>query len=1089
MRRFLLCWVVCLIHAAICFGQLTTATINGRVTDSTGGAVAGVQLTITNQETQLKRTTTSDSLGAYSVPLLPPGTYSVAAEKEGFRRTVLSGITLQVAQVARLDVSIALGELMQTVEASAQALLLQTENIEVGQVIERHLVESLPLNGRQFLQLAQLTPGVVQNAGGTPAQNIAGTQGPQLAINGNRQDANNYTIDGGTALDFLYNTLSVSPSIDAIQEFKVQSSLSSIQWGGQGGGYLNIVTRSGTSRFHGSAWEFLRNDKLNAHNYFDNKSLPAPPYKQNQFGATFGGPVGRKTFFFGSYEGLRIRQTLTGQFSVPTLAMRSGDFSAFVNNPAARQPAPKDPKTGQLFPNNQIPQQRMDHAAQVLLGLLPQPTNANPLLLAGNFTGVPIKSVTSDQFSVRVDRQVGKQDSFFARFLFLDHRGLDPFPFQQFVSGGTNLPGFGEFVTNAARNLALGYTKVFSSVTVLDLHFGYNRTSGGQHEEAQPLDFGKLTGIQGLTNNADEFGPPVINIAGFNPFGGPSGDTGRFDETYEWSANLTHIHGRHSLQFGGDVSRLHFNPTSKGHRGMFTYTGFLTGNAFADYLLGVPFSATNAFGDSRVTHLRALGYSFYVEDKLRLGTRLVLELGTRYDYRSPFTEINGRRAGFSLNPLALVLPGSTGNFIGTPWMDLSELKDIQAHIPVVGTRDIGYPTSIIRPDRNNFAPRVGFAWTPFANQKTVVRGGYGIFYDFEPGWLTLVSVAQAPFNTSKSTLNTTLQAPMETSLTNAAAPTIGLTVFPTDFRTPYVQQASFGIQHSPLRDLLVELRYNWTKGTKLFTSDRFNFPTVLGNQNTKPIPFLAPTAIYITNGGFSTYNGMTLRAEKRMSHGFSVSGNWVWSRSIDNDSLLASTVSTNLAQSRNLKIEKGLSTFQTSHRLVAYYLYELPFGRGRKWGNSLSGVAQKIVEGWYVTGITTFQTGLPFSVSIAQDRCGGGIGNCRPNRIADGNLPASQRDPQHWFDTSAFVPQPLNTLGTSGRDILWGPGIDEFDVSFGKYTKISENQQIRFQTDFFNFANHPIFDFPQRVIDAGGFGQIFTARDPRLVQFSLKYSF
>lgn len=1059
--------------------QVTTGTIEGRVTDASGAVVPGARVTITNPAQGLARTAITGEDGGYAVPQLPPGTYEISVEKEGFQRAVLSDAKLQVAQRARIDIVLEVGALSQTVEVSGAVPLLQTDSSEVGQVIERRRVEELPLNGRQFLQLALLTPGVVENAPGTPGQQIAGTQGPQLTISGNRQDANNYTIDGTTALDFLYNTLAVSPSIDAIEEFKVESSLSSIQWGGQSGGYVNIITKSGSNSFHGSLFEYFRNDKFDAHNFFDDKTDAVPPFKQNQFGGTLGGPiVSDRTFFFGSYEGLRKRKTITALFTVPTLAMRQGDFSGLA--PVI------DPLTGLPFPGNIIPSSRFNNATQELLTLLPLPTN--PTLLTRNLLGTPVESTDSDQFSIRIDHRFGDSDTFFGRYSFINHDGLFPFPMAQFVAAGTRLPGFGQFVTNRAYNISLVYTRVFSPATVMAVRFGYNRTTGGQLHERQGEDWGARTGIQGLTALPDEFGPPNITVTGLNPFGAPGGNVGRFDQTFEERANVSHTRGSHLLEFGGAFARDHFNPTNNSHRGSFTFNGFLTGNAVADFLLGIPFTAVGGQGDVRVTHFRDIGYSFYFSDTWRLRPNFTLVFGGRYEFRSPFKEKDGRQVTLAEDFSAVIVPGKTTDFLGGPWMNPGALTSLQAQIPVVGHEDAGFPRALTNSDHNNFAPRVGFAWTPFDNQKTVVRGGYGLFYNFKPGWLTLVSSLFVPFNSIDVGLNFLFLSPIETSL-NTTFPIFVLFPFERDFRDAYVQQYSLGIQHSLTSDLMFEIRYTGNTATKLFTANFFNMPSVLGDQNTKAVPFLSPGSVFVGDGGRSNYNGLTVLAEKRMSKGLAFSGSWTWSRAIDTDSLMASTTSTNLDQSPDKSLERGLSTFHTKYRAVFNFVYELPFGPNRHWASDATGAVGKFLEGWQVSGITMFQAGLPFSVNVAADSCGTGAGNCRPHRIADGNLPSSQRTPDRWFDTSAFVVPTILEFGTAGRDILDGPGIINYDLSIAKNTNLAEALLLRFQADFFNAFNRPNFSFPQRIIDAPGFGQILSARDPRLIQFSLKLIF
>ena len=1089
----LICLTAVLCTAAS--AQVTTATITGSVADPNGAFVPGAQITVSNELTGFNRTVTTNDEGIYVVPLLPPGEYTVAAEKSGFSRAVLANITLQVSQVARVNLVMTVGPTSETVLISTEAPLLQTDNSEVGQVIEHQQVTGLPLNGRFFLQLALLTPGVVENAGGTPAQNLAGTQGPQLSISGNRQDANSYTIDGVSGQDFLYNTLAISPVVDAIQEFKVQSSLSSVQWGGQGGGFVNIVTSSGTNSFHGAAWGYLRNDKLNSRNYFDDPNKPVPPYKQHQYGGAIGGPILKdRTFFFGSYEGLQIRQTLTGLFSVPTLQMRQGDFSAYAANPALAAQVPRDPRTGLPFPGNRIPVDRFNNATKILMDkLLPNPTDLNPNQLSNNFLGTPLRIVDSNQFSIRGDHRIGQSDSLFARFLYLDRTGTEPFPQQQFVAGGTNLPGYGTHLDAKTKSLAIGYTKAISATTVTDIRFGFNRISGGTVAQGLGEDYGALTGIQGLTTDPAEIGPPFINVSGFNPFG-PGGGNLRFNESFELRSNTTLVRGNHSFEVGGGFLKHKYEPLTSGRRGSFTFNGFLTGNAFADFLLGIPQTASNTFGESVITTSKSHEFNVYVGDKFRVSRNFTLDLGLRYDYKSPWEEIDGRMALLKLNPLQIVLPSRDGQFIGAGFLDASTLARVNARIPVIGSEAAGYPEGLIESDKNNFSPRIGFAWSPFRDRNMVIRGGYGLFYSFVPLWVPWLGSFsnRIPFVESRATQNfqATLRLPIETSLTAAAGPaTYSFFSAHSEFRTPYIQQISLGTQYSPSNNLVFEARWNYNKGTKLYTSEYFNFPAVQGVALSRPYTALTAGSIFIGNQGFSTYHSGTLRAERRFSNGFSASGSYVWSKSIDNDSLMASTTTSNLRQRPQSDDLRGLSSFHVSHRFVANYRFELPFGRGRRWLSTAEGFTNKLVLGWYVTGITTMQTGIPFTVNIASDRCGTGVANCRPNQVHDANLPRGERTVTRWFDTSAFQLQPVNTYGNAGRSTVFAPGIHTWDISVGKETALFESHSLRLQMDFFNAFNSSQWGVPQRIIDAPGFGSIQRAGDPRLIQLSAKYSF
>ena len=1049
--RLLLSAAICVLFTAGLHAQ-GTAGIDGTVSDSTGAIVVGATLTLNSTtQTGFTRTTTSNSDGLYTLTFLLPGTYTLTASKAGFQDFTVPQFTLVVEQRARVNLTLVVAGVNQQIDVTAQAPLLQTENAEVGEVIDEHRIVDMPLNGRQFLQLALLSSDVVQSQGGYVQG--GGTQGPTLNIDGGQQDQNYFSIDGIIATQAGGNALAISPNVDALEEFQVLTNLASIQWGGYGGGYVNIVTRSGTDTFHGAGFEYVRNNILNAHNFFDAPNSSVPPYKQNQFGANVGGPIHKgSTYFFGSYEGLRVRQTQTALATVPTIAMRGGDFSACVN-PAVGCKVPINPATGVAFPNNMIPTTSMDKAALSLLSLYPLPTNTNNNVLAGNFLGEPVAPTRSDNFTVRVDHKLTEKDSLFARFLYLNRSDLAPTSNGSSISSPgistQGLPGFGSLTATQEKNFALGYTRVISPTTVLQISAGWNRPTSVASLYAPGAgteNYGVVTGIQGLTTNPAQFGPPSATIGGFSTLGGGSGGGYRAMDS-ELRANITKTYGKHNIQFGGNYIRRQWNPIVSSGRGSFNFTGFDTGDAFADFLLGIPATAANQTGNTTITHWRSQGYGLYVSDSWHVTPNLTLDFGLRNDFQAPWEEINGREQTINLNPLEIIVPGTTANPTGLAWMDQPLLPFIKSQLPIVGAESVGDPDSLMVSHHHNIEPRFGFSWSPFSNHATVVRGGYGIYTDFLPAWHTGI-MAFAPFNVTISANNTTAKLPLETSLTNAVGGILGV-ADNVNFPEPYLQDWNLSVQHSLSPGLVVEVTYNGSKGTHLSTADYFNQPAVLGNNATRPFPLFAAGSVIINGFAGSFYEGGTVRVEKRLSDGITFTALYTHSKILDYDSITSGTNGTALDQSNVKAMERGPGTYDIPNRFVANYLWQLPFGPDRKFGPK-SGVAGRLVGDWDFNGIVTIQTGEPFTVNESGNECGTFIAQCRPDQIGNPNLPRGQRTVQQWFNIAAFAIQSTPRYGTAGRDTVREPGLTNFDLSLAKNTRIGERYIFRFQVDAFD---------------------------------------
>ncbi len=1073
------------------FGQTTTGTFLGFVSDSSGAAVSGARVKATNEATGLTRTSTTNATGEYVIALLPVGRYTLTIEANGFKKRQVNNLTLEIDQKAKLDAQLEIGQVSETVVINENATTLaRTETAEAGEVIENKRIVELPLNGRIFLQLAQLTPGVTENSRGGFGQQLGAVTGPRITVMGARESDNYFTLDGVGLTDRFYNTLSIPVSVDAIQEFKVQSNLYSAEAGTLGGAQINIAIKSGTNNWHGSAFEFMRNDNLDARNFFDRTR---PEFRQNQFGGTLGGPIIKnKAFLFGNYEGTRLAKSLTRTFTVPGNALRGGDFGAtLIRDPALGLPCTTADQRG-CFANNRIPSNRIHPTATGLLEFLPV---ANLPGTANNFIGSPQEINNNDQFTIKTDFRLSERDSGFVRYTFFDVGAYQPYGFVQFATSPLSLPGFGVFNEQRSQNAAISETHVFSATLVGEFKFGFNRTAGGQRQENSDVDFNSRFNIQGTSRDAIERGIPRIIVAPFNTFGDLTTPLTRRDNDYQFNYNFSWFRGSHNFKFGGMYKRLQFNPlVSSSKRGQFTYTGTYTNNAFADLLLGLPFNARGGIGSSQV-YLRGNEWHGYAQDDWKATRRLTLNMGLRYEYGSPFVEKFNRWSTLDIENRRVVIASEGGQtFPQALW--IPGIAAQLAPLPIVTSEEAGLDRSLARKDLNNFAPRVGFALDVTGKQKTIVRGGYGVFFNRASfNAMTLQSLAAPFFKAVNANNSATAPAPITTILNNPLLGTPGWASFDINFRTPYYQQWNLSVQQVLRPDFLIEAQYLGSKGTKLFTNVFYNVP----DPSPTTTPSIAARSRFPNLGnnslqgsaGKSNYHALVLRAEKRLSRGLTAFGSYTFAKSIDVDSSGNSVASSNLDQSNNKNLERAVSSFDARHRLIVSFTYDLPI----KFENK---VLNRVLGNWQLGGIINEQAGPPFTVNITSDRANNGLLNQRPNLVGNPNLPKAQRTVEKWFNTDAFAVQALGTLGTAGRNILAGPGTNIVDFSLLKNLPFTERHRLQFRAEFFNAFNHANFDIPERFCagtvagancTAAQFGRIGAARDPRILQFGLKYLF
>lgn len=1069
--RVLLLAAICVLTCSL-EAQVTTGTFLGSVHDPTSASVRGASITATNLQTGVVRSALSGDDGEYVINLLPVGNYSVRVEHAGFTTEERPSIELQINSRVRLDFVLQVGSVSEKISVEGSAPLLDTDTAESGEVIENERVTQLPLNGRQFVQLALLTAGVVPEVKGTLSSPLA-LSGQSANANGTRFEDNVFLLDGVPIRDEIYERLTVSPSIDAIQEFKVHTSNYSAEFGGHGGAQINISTKSGTNALRGAVYEFLRNDVLDARNYFDGSIKP--PFRQNQFGVSLGGPIRRnQTFFFGNYEGSRIFKGVTLGAALPTQDMRNGNFTGMgpIIDPATQQP----------FTNDQIPNALIAPFAKAMLANVPLPNTTGP---GRNFTGFGDRDLSMNQFTMRMDHSFNNNNLIFGRFIYSNVSDLEPYPATVDLSSGSPLPppGFGQLTTQGSRNLALQYTHVFNLNFLNQLRFGYNYLDAGQKSANSNVDFISEFGFQGTNPPPLGAGYPSMVVPGFSTLGDATTKLFTRNNVFSVMDDVVRNLGKHSLKFGGGYSKslvrteFVFNTA-----GQYKFLGTFTGNPFADFLLGYPSVATALTGNPT---LHGIGYRVgaYFQDDWRLTSRLTLNLGIRYDINSRFRERDGKMANFAPEIGGFVIPGTPGHT--NPAADFARFPGV----PFETSSQLGYPDQLTNNDYNNFAPRIGFAYSP--TDSLVLRGGLGVFYNTGLlGGRFGIMGFNPPFTGLELFLNFDPTAPISAvnSLGNPATNVI-LGQGPTkNFPDAYLPEWNLSIEKQIGSSLMIESEYIGSRGIHLDGTTLPNQPVPGG---TPRWPILGVDLEIAAPAFDSWYQGLVLRTEKRYSHGLVLSASYTFSKSLDTGGGSLSNFSDEHSgapqNSADIAAEKGRSAFDTRHRVVLNAVYELPIGQGKVLASNASGFIQKLVGGWQVNTILVAQAGRPETPLLSSDQSETGAFSDRPNLVGDPNN--GPKTANAWFNVNAFQLQPLGQFGNAGRGVITGPGYASLDMGLAKFTPLSERINLEFRAEAFNLLNHPNFDLPNREFGTPTFGQIFSANEPRELQFGLKLHF
>ena len=1192
-------WLFALFLAALLlsgtntWAQKDTGAITGTVKDASGGVVVGANVHVTDADRGTEIDVVTNEVGEYTVSPLKVGRYKVTVEKPGFKTALAGPVVVEVQEHPSVNVVLQVGHADETVKVTTQSPLLETETSDLGQVISGDRAVTLPLNGRNYAQLALLGAGVVPSEPGSRVETSYG-----FSSNGARALQNNYLLDGVDNNSNLGDVLTgqayvIQPSIDAIEEFKVQTNAYSAEFGRGNGAILNAIIKSGTNSYHGDVYEFFRNDALDARNAFDTSRQP---YHQNQFGATFGGPIIKdRTFFFVDYEGFRVIQALPQLSLVPTPAEIGGDFSSFLTNMPAFQVDANGNQTtmpaldcnghptfvGEIFnsrlaqvsnlnlngfcgvpigvdgagnPTNKFPTGSIDPLAARLSALFPMPnTNTN----GSNFISDPRRTYSRNNFDVRIDHKFSEKDSVFGRFSYEDQPSFTPSPFQNELDGGAFSDGTED---DSFRSLAISETHIFSSNLINEFRFGYNQINSHRFQlnantnVSQDLNFPGVPfgpNLGGLPQIAINDGTTGIGSAGFLP-------AIESQNSYVFTDNLTWIHGRHSAKFGTEIRNEKFTlfePSAA--RGTMNFANDFTdnpaspnsgGEAFATFLLGIPDGGTIT-NTHNVDYHRQI-YAVYAQDDFRMTSRLTFNLGLRYELFTTIKAAGNQQANFDFANDSLIVPKGQNAQL-TPFL--------AANIPILRNGSSG----LINPDLNNFAPRVGLAFQ--ITNKLVLRTGYGIFYGgqengpysnpspgFNPPFFVTQSFTQPCFSPSANPnpgqvdcsisasnsglpLNVLSQGFPAASLTDPNTPIL-FTVSPK-IRTPFTQQWHLGFQYQLPSQTVLEISYAGSHG-----SDLYNFYN--GNQavpdatfcNTPPNsgPSTCPTAprrpvqmcddsvfppncngVFDTgidllrSDGFSNYNSLQVRLEKNFSNGLEFQASYTYAHALD-DASSAALGSLNNGDFRDQRfpfLEYGNSDFDVRHRFVISYIYQLPFGNGKKFGGDATGFKNQLIGNWQVAGITTASTGNWFTITdtingsnVSSSDGGGGVGffETRPNVV--GNPNGKPCMPGTAFNTCAFVTNDIPfTFGNSGRNNVRGPGFQNWDLSIFKMFPVSEHKRFEFRAEFFNIWNHvnPLFEpvgvigeEPQPLeLGTPQFGQFQGARDPRFIQFALKFYF
>jgi carboxypeptidase family protein len=1094
--------VLCCLAPPEASAQAVTGTILGVVKDSQGAVVPGATVTLLNTGTGFTRTVVTDAHGEYTAPSIPTGTYSVTAEITGFKKVAKTNVQVSVDQKVKIDIALELGAMEEVVEIQAETPLLNTSSSDLGQTVVEDQIKTLPLNGRNFVSLTRTIPGVAR---GIPGANIDGAgslawrASAAFSAMGQRPRDNNYMLDGVDNNETWLQTVVIFPSVDALEEFKLQTSTYSAEFGRSLGGVVNLQLKSGTNQYHGSVYDFLRNDAFDANNWFNNRAKnKKPDFKQNQFGATLGGPIFKdKTFFFADYQGLRINAGQTYLSTVPTDKMRNGDFSELSR-------VIYDPTTGQPFPGNVIPQSRQDPASKNILNqLYPEPNTAGTIAASGqninNYLITPTLERQDNQFDVKVDHRLTTNNRFFVRYSYQKTHRFLPATLEHGDAGTTFGAGDGNI---KAQSVTFNDTHTFSPTLLNEFRFGWNSIKFFM----TPLDYGEnlaqAMGIPGInlgdpTNSA----MTQLNFQNIRNLGANSNQpliTNQND--FQLFDNVTKIAGRHTFKFGGSVtfrSREILNADTI--VGNFGFNNNMTSNCagtvsgctvnsstgfdVASFLLGAATTKTRNLFDAGTYTEKRPEWSVYAQDDFRVSSKLTLNLGLRYDIYVPWVEVNNQQSNFD---------ESTGKFVVAADNAVLDGINVGRYLQTYSKADVG--------------PRFGFAYDLFGTGRTLIRGGVGVFWNYTPGGTSSSKAQNPPFLQSTALTaapNTNFSAndpKMQVSAGLPAPPGVDPTrppsgttrsIFNVDFRDAYTVNFNLNLQQQIGQNYMVELAAVGARGRQYLLKDNPNeAPAVVGvtnNNINRPYFTISPALRdvgQVQSDGVLNYYGFLGKIQRRFANGISLLGSYTFAKALDynsdNDGLVTVLNVYNIAG-----YNYGLADYNVAHTVSVSGMYELPFGKSKWYG------------GWQFSGIYYWRTGLPRTVTQQQGLLSTAIGN-RPNTV--GSPYISDPTVEKWFDPTAYAVTTDNTgtFGDTGRNTFIGPKQSNLDMSLIKYTRIGKTN-LELRCEAFNVMNHPQFQAPNTTIGNASVGQItamlqnpacaLCGTTERNIQFAAKITF
>ena len=1071
-------------------GQSTNATLSGTVEDAQGALVPNAAITVMQIDTGQSRSTQSGVDGHYIITDLPIGSYRITASSPGFKTLVVPSVTLQMNQSAVMPLALAVGSATEQITVTTEVPLLNTDTSSVGQVVENQSIESQPLNGRDFWQLVALVPGASYTPGGQGTITGGGSLRASVVnvqIDGTGFIWNGWLMDGADITEYEQGGTNVQPNVDALAEFKVFSANMPAEYG-HTPNVVSVSMKSGTNAFHGTAYEFIRNDVLDAHNYFAVTSKNI--LRRNQFGGTVGGPIKKdKVFFFSDIEASRQSQGITFSDIVPSDAMRTGNFGG-------DSVKLKDPTTGQPFPDNVIPSNRISPQASFFLPYMPTTSQ-------GNFSGAQTLNIIKGD--IKVDAALTSADHLLARYSIADNQETDPnqFPALKFQSLGSR-----------AQNLAFSETHMFGSRWLNEARASYYRDYFLFSSILGGTDFLTPAGITGYETTQVTPSFPYITMSGYSAFNGSgSGDFPKSNRirTWQYADTVSYTAGKHEVRFGGQMwVQRHTFYNGQGQEGIFTFTSQYTGDAFGDYLVGLPAQVYRSYPLDLYGN-RAIQWAVFAQDNYRLTHDVTVNIGLRWEYNPFFQGINGQTSAFDFGTGKIIVPTNKDGQI----LDPNAQPETPLLLPLfsdrtLGSSALGLPDTIRKTGPGQFAPRIGLAWRPGGSNIVAVRAAYGLFPIFLDTNMALQWAHVPPFLIQQTIINPigTPQFdwadPFQGQPLVAANPNPGVACPGTNlalnscvmpqisstratFDHTYMEQYSLAVQTQILKDMSLNIGYvgNHTVHGQLNTvPENVPVPGPGAVQARRPFPQWGQAGLS-NSWGSSNYNSLQASLEKRLNSGVYALISYTWSKCMDNGSTESGPPTLSL-----LAQNYGVCSYDITNNLTISSIYQLPFGRGRTFLKDSTGFVNGLVGGWELAGILTDRTGLPFTPTISSDRANTGISGEWPNRVGSGTL--AHRSAQQWFDPTAFTIPAQYTYGDSRRDILRSQGLVDVDATLKKTFALGESKDrgLEFRFESFNLANHPTFAAPNATIGSSSAGRVTsTLNSNRIFQAAVKFYF